>query len=108
MCRLEEMEDTERRRLWSFLQGREYPGELLCIPCDAICKAMDLEPGTITRVKIGCYGLVHALWSDPCMWAWRPGGVLKGLISCHVDDFLFCGPENEPSWHELLERLASW
>ena len=26
-----------------------------------------------------------------CMWAWGPGGVLKGLISCHVDDFLFPG-----------------
>ena len=114
----------------AFLQGREYPGELFCVPCDEICQAMNLEPGSITRVKRGCYGLVDApiewyrsvsaffqkiglekLWSDPCMWAWRPEGVLKGLISCHVDDFLFSGPEKDQSWNELLEKIKkefSW
>ena len=114
----------------AFLQGREYPGELFCIPCDEICKAMNLSPGTITKVKRGCYGLVDApiewyrsvssffekiglqkLWSDPCMWAWRPNGVLTGLISCHVDDFLFSGKPGDKTWEELLTKIQkefSW
>eukprot|EP00435_Cladocopium_sp_Y103_P042170 s2053_g11.t1 len=108
----------------AFLQGREYPGELFCIPCDEICKAMNLDVGSITRVKRGCYGLVDApiewyrsvstffekvglqkLWSDPCMWAWRPDGMLKGLVSCHVDDFLFSGPEDDTSWKDLISLI---
>ena len=44
----------------AFLQGRQYPKELYCIPCDEICKAMNLSPGTITKVQRGCYGLVDA------------------------------------------------
>ena len=114
----------------AFLQGREYPGNLYCIPCPEICEAMGLEPGSITKVKRGCYGLVDApiewyrsvsqffttlklekMWSDPCTWAWRPDGVLRGLISCHVDDFLFCGDPKDEQWNELLEKVKkefSW
>ena len=114
----------------AFLQGREYPGQLYCIPCPEICKAMGLEPGSITKVKRGCYGLVDApiewyrsvsqyfskiglekMWSDPCTWAWRPGGRLCGLISCHVDDFLFCGDPKDGEWEELLGKIQkefSW
>ena len=44
----------------AFLQGRTYPGELYCIPCDEICSAMGLDKGSITRVRKGCYGLVDA------------------------------------------------
>ena len=28
----------------AFLQGREYPDKLHCIPCDEICRAMGIEP----------------------------------------------------------------
>ena len=35
----------------AFLQGRTYPDELFCIPCDEILEAMQLPPGTITRLK---------------------------------------------------------
>ena len=81
----------------AFLQGRSYPQELYRIPVDEICQAMGLDSGSITRVREGCYGLVDAplewyrtiselldslgvvkLWSDPCCWMWKPGGVLKG------------------------------
>ena len=44
----------------AFLQGRTYPDELFCIPCDEILEAMQLPPGTITRLKRACYGLVDA------------------------------------------------
>ena len=73
----------------AFLQGREYPGELFCIPCDEILESMNLPAGTVTRLKRACYGLVDAplewyrtvaeflesigltrLWSDACAWVW--------------------------------------
>ena len=38
------------------------------------------------------------------MWACRHEGILKGLIICHVGDFLFSGPEKDTSWNELLVR----
>ena len=104
----------------AFLQGRPYPQELYCIPVPEICAAMNLEPGTVTRVRRGCYGLVDAplewyrtiselldtlglvkTWSDPCCWLWKPQGILKGMISGHVDDFLFAGPKDDKDWQKL-------
>ena len=108
----------------AFLQGREYPKELYCVPCDEICQAMGLEKGSITRVRRGCYGLVDAplewyrsvsefldslglikSWSDPCTWLWKPQGILKGMISGHVDDFLFAGPKDNPQWETLIAKI---
>ena len=108
----------------AFLQGREYPGDLFCIPCDEICKAMDVPVGTITKVKRGCYGLVDAplewyrtissffakiglekSWSDPCLWLWKPKGVLRGTICGHVDDFLFSGGREDQEWQGLLQKI---
>ena len=108
----------------AFLQGREYPGDLYCVPCDEICKAMEIPSGSITKVKRGCYGLVGAplewyrtistyftniglekSWSDPCLWMWKPKGVLRGLICGHVDDFLFSGGRDDREWQDLLRRI---
>ena len=108
----------------AFLQGRPYPQELYCIPVDEICEAMAIPPGSITRVRRGCYGLVDAplewyrtvsglldtlglvkSWSDPCTWLWKPEGVLSGMISGHVDDFLFAGPADNPEWQALLQKI---
>ncbi|CAE7406995.1 RE2, partial [Symbiodinium sp. KB8] len=44
----------------AFLQGREYPDELFCVPCPEICQAMGLAEGTVTRLRRACYGLVDA------------------------------------------------
>ena len=44
----------------AFLQGREYPNELYCVPCPEILEAMGLGPEEIVKVKRGCYGLVDA------------------------------------------------
>ena len=71
---------------------------------------MNLPPGSVARLKRACHGLVDATlewyrtaalylesfgleraWADRCMWAIRVNGALRGLISGHVDDFLFAG-----------------
>ena len=110
----------------AFLQGREYPSDLFCVPCPEICKAMGISEDSITRVKRGCYGLVDApiewyrsvssyfeslglikTWADPCMWLWKPQGKLRGMISCHVDDFLFTGGRDDPEWENLLTKIRN-
>ena len=40
----------------AFLQGREYPNELFCIPCEEILKEMKLSEKEIVKVKRGCCG----------------------------------------------------
>ncbi|CAE7220198.1 RE1 [Symbiodinium sp. CCMP2592] len=108
----------------AFLQGRQYPSDLYCIPCDEICQAMQLPSGTVTKLKRACYGLVDAplewyrtvhsfllelgferIWSDACVWTWRKNGVLRGVISGHVDDFLFAGGADDREWQEVLKQI---
>ena len=58
----------------AFLQGRAYPADLFCIPCDEICRAMNIAPGSITKLKKACYGLVDAPleYLIICLaWDWR-------------------------------------
>ena len=101
----------------AFLQSRPYPTDLLCIPCKEICEAMGIPEESVTKVKKACYGLVDAplewyrsisqffrsiglrkLWSDPCSWILEVDGVVHGIISGHVDDFLFSGSDENPLW----------
>ena len=108
----------------AFLQGRTYPTELYCVPCDEICQAMGINPGSITRLKKACYGLVDAplewyktvanffsslglekLWSDSCAWMWRKDGVVRGMIAGHVDDFLFGGSDDDAEWQGILLQI---
>ncbi|CAE7216023.1 RE1 [Symbiodinium sp. CCMP2592] len=110
----------------AFLQGRSYPDTLYCIPTDEICQAMGLKAGTITRLRRACYGLVDAplewyrtvseffeeigltrSWSDACCWTYRVGGVLKGLIAGHVDDFLFTGSSTDKGWQDIIEKIKT-
>ena len=110
----------------AFLQGRPYPGNLFCTPCDEICDAMSIPRGSITKLRKACYGLVDAplewyktvsdylislglerAWSDPCLWLWRPQGELRGVISGHVDDFLFGGSEADEAWQGILEKVRA-
>ena len=108
----------------AFLQGRQYPSDLYCIPCDEICQAMQLPPGTVTKLKRACYGLVDAplewyrtvhefllelgfqrIWSDACVWTWRKDGILRGVISGHVDDFLFGGSSTDREWQTIIQQI---
>ena len=108
----------------AFLQGREYPEVLHCIPCDEICDQMQVPRGSITRLRRACYGLVDAplewyrsvseflesiglerTWSDACTWVWRVQGELRGIISGHVDDFLFAGCAKDQQWQDILKKV---
>ncbi|CAE7708489.1 RE1, partial [Symbiodinium pilosum] len=108
----------------AFLQSREYPDQLYCIPTPDICEALGVAPGTVTRVQKACYGLVDAplewwrsvdsflqelgfqrTWADSCCWVLRKGGVLKGVISGHDDDFLFAGKSGDQFWEDKLEAI---
>ena len=110
----------------AFLQGREYPNELYCVPCPEILEAMKLSPQEVVRVKRGCYGLVDAplewyktvseflstlglqkTWADPCAWVWKPHGKIQGIIAGHVDDFLFCGPADNKEWLAIEQKIRS-
>ena len=78
----------------------------------------------MTRLRKECYGLVEAplewyrtiaqfleslglerTWADACTWAYRREGELKGLISGHVDDFLFAGSQEDKQWQEVLQAI---
>ena len=110
----------------AFLQSRQYPDKLYCIPCPEICEALGIPPGSVTKVQKACYGLVDAplewyrsvdtflreqgftkLWSDPCCWVLREQGQLRGAISGHVDDFLFSGKEGDTLWESKLAAIKA-
>jgi hypothetical protein len=98
----------------AFLQERGYPGDLFCVSCHAL-KYVRLwrlaKIVIIPRVKRSCYvssyfeglGLVK-------MWLWKPQGKLRGMISCHVDDFVYTSGREDPEWENLREQYAwgSW
>ena len=119
-------------RLWkgdvtgAFLQGRPYPDELFCLPCPEILTAMGLPTTALTRVKRACYGLVDAplewyrsvstafqklgltrTWSDPCCWIFAPHGTVRGIISAHVDDFVFSGSDTDQEWQDILQAIRT-
>ena len=109
----------------AFLQSREYPDKLVCVPPE-ICEALNIAPGSITQVRRACYGLVDAplerwrsvdtslrslgferMWADSCCWVLRQEGVLRGVISGHVDDFLFAGKSGDRVWESKLEAIKT-
>ena len=108
----------------AFLQSREYPDQLFCIPTPEICEALGIPADSVTKVRRACYGLVDAplewwrsvdgflrdlgferLWSDSCCWVLRHNGVLKGVVSGHVDDFLFAGKSGDSFWEGKLAAI---
>ena len=110
----------------AFLQSRPYPDDLFCIPTPEICQAMGIPKESITKVKKACYGLVDAplewyrsiclffqriglkkCWSDPCCWIYQDEKGVQGIISAHVDDFLFSGSSNHEGWQAILKSIKS-
>ena len=109
----------------AFLQGRSYQHDAYVIPTDEICDAMSIPSGSVTKLKKACYGLVDAPleWfltvsdflqsigfqrcvCDPCCFKYvDPKLGLIGLISGHVDDFLFCGRSDCQKWKSLCQQI---
>ena len=108
----------------AFLQGREYPDTLHCIPTKEICAAMNIPENSVTRLRRACYGLVDAPleWyrtvdeffhqiglvrtqSDACVWCYRQGGQLVGCVSGHVNDFILAGEDQHEGWKEVLQKI---
>ena len=109
----------------AFLQGRSYQHDAYVIPTDEICDALQLAHGSVTKLKRACYGLVDAPleWyltvsdflvsigfvkcvTDPCCFKYVDDQQqLVGLISGHVDDFLFCGRPNCTLWKDLCAQI---
>ena len=102
----------------AFLQGRAYQHDAYVVPTDEICSAMGIPSGSITKLKKCCYGLVDAPleWfltvsdflmsigfarcvGDPCCFKYvSKDNRLIGLVSGHVDDFVFCGRKDCSIW----------
>ena len=85
---------------------------------------MNIAPGTVTKMKRACYGVVDAplewyrtvseflsdlgferQWSDACSWVKRKDNQILGMVAGHVDDFLFTGNEEDPEWLDLIRRI---
>ena len=41
----------------------------------------------------------------PRTWTWRVQGALSGVISGHVDDFLFAGSDHDKEWQQILQKI---
>ena len=108
----------------AFLQGREYQGTAYVVPTDEICGAMGITSGSVTKLRKACYGLVDAPleWfltvsdyltsigfvrcvTDPCAFKFVENDRLVGIVSGHVDDFLFCGPPSCVFWKNICEKI---
>ena len=109
----------------AFLQGREFQRQVLCAPLPEICEALELPPGSITRLTRAAYGLVEAPleWyltvnafleelgflrqvSDPCVWGlFDKTGQPIGWVCGHVDDFMFAGNPEDPRWKEICKCI---
>ena len=108
----------------AFLQGREYQGTAYVIPTEEICASLGIPENSVTKLRKACYGLVDAPleWfltvsdylesigfircvSDPCCFKYVFGDTLIGLISGHVDDFLFCGKPDCATWKSLCDQI---
>ncbi|CAE6958741.1 RE1 [Symbiodinium sp. CCMP2592] len=116
----------EHRPTTSPVMSRQSRQMLLQAAANHCWTAMNIPAGTVTKLKRACYGLVDAplewyrtihefllslglerLWSDPCVWAWRQNGVLRGLISGHVDDFLFAGSSDDAGWQRIVSEIQA-
>ena len=93
----------------AFLQGREIRRDVYVKPP----KESDTAKGIIWKLKHGLYGLKDGARQfylsvkeellrlgckmcdiDPAMFFLNNGGMLSGIICCHVDDFLHAGDEH--------------
>ena len=108
----------------AFLQGRECPYDLYCVPTPELCEAMQIPKESVTRLRKACYGLVQAPYewyetvreyllsigfyqcgADPCCWVLHVEGKTRAIISGHVDDFMMTGDPNDPVWTQARKSI---
>lgn len=108
----------------AFLQGREFNRDMFLIPTDEICQSLGVPTQSVVKMRKACYGLVEApiewfetmndflkslgfdqLQSDPCFWRLVRGTKTVAVISGHVDDFLFCGPDQDEEWQQIKTKI---
>ena len=91
----------------AFLQGKTFVREVYIFPPDEA----GVKEGIVWKLLKCVYGLVDAslTWYntlkalfltlggeiayDPALFVWKKDGVLMGLLSIHVDDFVYAGDE---------------
>ena len=51
---------------------------------------------------------VTACIADPCCWILKDeDGIVIGMVTSHVDDFLIAGDASHPRWREFIEELKN-
>lgn len=116
----------------AFLQGTnsEELREVYAWPVEELAEALNIPKDQPVQLLKACYGLVNApaewfksvcsamqeagfesLVSEPCMWRIRGWSeeeqkmVVVGLVTAHVDDFLFTGDELSPTWRKAVSQI---
>ena len=108
----------------AFLQGRECPYDLYCIPTEELCEAMGIPKESVARLRKACYGLVQAPYAwyetvrtfllglgffqcgaDPCCWVLHVEDETRAVISGHVDDFMMVGSPEDVYWLEAKRKI---
>ena len=110
----------------AFLQGRECPYDLYCVPTEEICREMQIPKESVVKLRKACYGLVQAPYewyetvrgfllelgfrqcnADPCCWVLIVEGETRAIISGHVDDFMMVGSPSDRYWTEAREAIQA-
>eukprot|EP00435_Cladocopium_sp_Y103_P060805 s110_g22.t1 len=115
----------------AFLQGASSQSarNVYAWPTPELATALGTTIHQPVKLLKACYGLVNApaewhrtvqqamreagfeaLATEPCCWRLmvpdgKGGERVAGLCATHVDDFLFCGDENEPKYRNALTYL---
>ena len=108
----------------AFLQGRESPEDLYCIPTEELCEAMKVPKESVVKLRKACYGLVQAPYewyetvrafllslgfrqslADPCCWILIRDGETHAIISGHVDDFMMVGSSEDSYWLGIKDKI---
>ena len=126
LCANKKLTVTKGDVTGAFLQGDIYSDQdLLCVPPEELCLAMNIPPKSICRLRKAAYGLVQAplywyktvcrfleeigyrrLLTDPCIWVFYDSNKqLRSAICAHVDDFVFAGKEGDMLYNELIEKI---
>ncbi|CAE7229933.1 GIP [Symbiodinium sp. CCMP2592] len=84
----------ENRATTAPVMSRQTRQLVLQIAANRNWRALGIPLESITRLRRACYGLVDA-----------PLDTVIGIITGHVDDFLFTGDEQHPKWQQTIKAI---